>query len=80
MQVRRILTGIVGVVQSIIGVLSVIFACIAYFDFFGLRNWLNANLETLPFYLTVILVFGVFSIISGLFLIQESLELRFGGA
>lgn len=80
MQIRRILTGIVGVVQSIIGVLAVIFACIAYFDFFAVRNWLNANLGTLPFHLTVILAFGVFSIISGLFLIQESLELRFGGA
>lgn len=71
MRPRRILVAIVGTVQSAIGVLTVIFAYILYLDFFGLQAWLNATAEFLPLYMLALIVFGFFSIISGLFLLTE---------
>jgi hypothetical protein len=56
--------------------LAVIFGFILYFDFFNAQTWLNAPVELLPFYLFIIMVFGFFSIISGLFLLHEGLESR----
>lgn len=60
MRARRILAAIVGIAQGAIGVLAVIFAYILYFD--------------LPLHLFVLIVFGFFSIINGLFLLTEREE------
>ena len=71
MRPRRILGAIVGTVQGLIGVLAVIFAYILYIDFFGLQAWLDITAEFLPLYMLALIVFGFFSIMSGLFLITE---------
>ncbi|MDH5438606.1 MAG: hypothetical protein OEX76_06870 [Candidatus Bathyarchaeota archaeon] len=71
MRPRRILGAIVGTVQGLIGVLAVIFAYILYIDFFGLQAWLDVTAEFLPLYMLALIVFGFFSIMSGLFLITE---------
>ena len=76
MEVRRALTVIVGIVQSIIAVLIVIFACVLYFNFFDVQTWLNAAVKFSYVHLLALLVFGFFSIISGLLLVQEWLESR----
>lgn len=76
MKIRRTLTVIVGIVQSIIAVLIIIFACILYFNFFGVHTWLNAAVEFSYVHLLALLVFGFFSIISGLLLVHEWLESR----
>lgn len=76
MRPRRILVTIVGTLQSAIGVLAVIFAYILYFDFFDAQARLNTSVELLPFYLFAVIVFGFFSIISGLFLLYEGRESR----
>ncbi|MDH5266488.1 MAG: hypothetical protein OEW62_02280 [Candidatus Bathyarchaeota archaeon] len=76
MEDRRALTVIVGIVQSIIAVLIVIFACLLYFNFFDVQTWLNAAARFSYVYLLTLLVFGFFSIISGLLLVQEWLESR----
>jgi len=76
MGLRRILVAVVGALQAAIGVLAVIFALILYFDFFDVQTGLNAPVELLPFYLFVLMVFGFFSIISGLFLLHEGSESR----
>ena len=76
MGLRRILAAVVGALQVAIGVLAVIFACILYFDFFDVQTGLNIPVELLPFYLFALMVFGFFSIISGLFLFHEGLESR----
>jgi len=68
---RRILVAIVGTVQSMIGVLTIIFASILYIDLFGLQAWLNVTAEFLPLHMLVLLVFGFFSILSGLLLVCE---------
>jgi uncharacterized membrane protein len=71
MRPRRILGAIVGTVQGLIGVLAVIFAYILYIDFFGLRAWLDVTAEFLPLYMLALIVFGFFSIMSGLLLLIE---------
>lgn len=76
MKIRRTLTVIVGIMQSMIAVLIVIFACGIYFNFFGIQTSLNAAVESLYLHILALLVFGSFSIISGLFLVHEWLESR----
>ena len=71
MKPRRILGAIVGTVQGLIGVSAVTFAYILYIDFFGLRAWLDVTAEFLPLYMLTLIVFGFFSIMSGLFLLTE---------
>ena len=76
MGLRRILVAVFGMLQAAIGVSAVIFAFILYFDFFDVQTGLNTPVELLPFYLFALMVFGFFSIISGLFLFHEGLESR----
>jgi hypothetical protein len=76
MEVRRALTVIVGIVQSIIAILIVISACTLYFNFFDVQTLLNTAVEFSYVHLLALLVFGFLSIISGLFLVQEWLESR----
>lgn len=73
MDLRRILTGIIGALQGAIGVLAIMLGCILYFNFLGAQAILNVTAETLPLYLLVLIVFGVFSTISGFFLVSEGL-------
>lgn len=76
MKFRKPLAVIVGIIQSIMAVLAVIFSCSLYFNFFGIQTWLNLTVEFYHFHVLVLLVFGFFSIISGLFLVHEWLESR----
>jgi hypothetical protein len=71
MRPRRILVAIVGTLQSVIGLLAVIFAYFLYIDLFGLQAWLNGTAEFLPLHMLFLVVFGFFSIMSGLFLLTE---------
>lgn len=76
MKTRKILTAIVGIAQSVIAVLIVIFACILYFNFFGIQTLLGVAAESLYFHVLALLVFGFFSLVSGLFLAHEWAESR----
>jgi hypothetical protein len=70
MKVRGAVLKVVGVMQSVIGALAVIFAYLLYFDQFNLQNLINVSGD-LPLYLLILLLFGLFSIISGFCLICE---------
>ncbi|MCZ2809389.1 MAG: hypothetical protein O2V44_08550 [Candidatus Bathyarchaeota archaeon] len=74
MGLRRILAGFVGALQAAIGVLAVIFAYVLYHNFFDVQSLMNIS-ENVPVYMLLLFVFGFVSIISGLFLIHERLEL-----
>ena len=76
MKVRRALTAIVGVIQSMIAIFVFIFACIAYFGFYDIQTTLNAGMDFLYFHLLALLVFGSFFMMNGLFLVYEWLESR----
>ena len=71
MEIRRILSAIVGIVQCIMGILSGVLAVLLGFDIIEVQTVLNAPPELLSFYLLIFGLFSVFSIISGFFLIRE---------
>jgi len=71
MRLRRIPALIIGAVQSLIGVSAVVSAYALYTDFFSLREWLDVSNEFLSLYMLILIVFGFFSIMSGLFLLAE---------
>ena len=73
---RRILVAVVGWVQVLAGIIAVALVYILYQNFFDaqsvLQTILNIPLEdSLPFYLLLLLIFGLSWIISGFSLIQE---------
>ena len=72
-EARKTLAIVVGAAQGAVGVLAVIVAYILYIDFLGLEASLKVP-EFLPLYVLVLIVFGFFSIISGLFLLTEGEE------
>jgi hypothetical protein len=69
-EARKALVIVVGTAQSTVGVLTATAACILYSDFLGLGASLNVP-ELLPIYVLILIVFGFFSILSGLFLLTE---------
>jgi len=71
MEVRKIISRVVGVAQSGMGVLAVIFAYLLYYNLFDVQGMLNASAQNAPLYMLLLLIFGLFSVISGLFLIYE---------
>ena len=75
MRVKRALVAVVGVAQGAIGVLAVIFAYMLYHNFFNVQGLVSMSEENVPIYMLLLFVFGFISIISGLFLIHERLEL-----
>lgn len=76
MDARKTLMFIVGILQIMMALLIVIFACVLYFNFFDFQTWLNAAVEFSYVHLSALLVFGFFSIVSGLLLVQEWVESR----
>ena len=76
MKIQRTLTVIVGVTQSMIAMLTIIFACILYSNVLDVQTWLSATEESQHLHALVLLGFGFFSLISGLFLVYEWLESR----
>jgi hypothetical protein len=75
MTLRRILAAVVGTLQAATGALAVIFAYILYHIFFDVQGLMNISEENVPVHMLLLFVFGFVSIISGLFLIHERLEL-----
>jgi len=71
MEVRKIVSKVVGVAQSGIGVLAIIFCYILYYNLFDIQGMLNVSAQNVPLYMLVLLIFGLISVISGFFLIYE---------
>jgi len=62
---------VVGFTQSVIGAFATVFAYVLYHNFFGIQTLLNVPQQDLLLYMLILIVFGLLSIISGLFLINE---------
>lgn len=71
MSIRRKISIAVGLTQSTIGALASVFAYILYHDFFNIQGILNVSSQDVVSYMMVLIVFGVLSVISGLFLANE---------
>jgi hypothetical protein len=61
----------VGLAQSVIGVSATVFAFFLYHNFFGVQAVLNLHQKDVTLYMLILIVFGLLSIISGLFLVNE---------
>jgi len=72
MNKRRIISAIVGVIQSIVGFISAILAILLFLNILEVQIIFSIDPELLPLYLLIIGLFSTFSVISGLFLIRES--------
>jgi len=71
MEVRKIVSKVVGVAQSGIGVLAIIFGYILYYNLFDIQRMLNLSVQNVPLYILLLFIFGLLSVISGFFLIYE---------
>jgi len=71
LSIRRKVSIVVGLAQSMIGAFTAVFAYVLYHDFFGMQSVLNVPKKDVVLYMLVLIVFGLLSIISGLFLVNE---------
>ena len=72
MKVSRVLTAIVGAVQSAIGAVVMVLSLLLYLNILEFQTMFNLPSELLPFYLMVLGLFSLFSIISGVYLIRRT--------
>jgi len=61
----------VGVVQTAIGGISILFAFFVFYDIFNVQTVLGFVADSMGLYLWVFIIFGLLSVISGLFLLYE---------
>jgi len=61
----------VGLTQSIIGAFATAFAYMLYHNFLGIQTMLSVSSSDVLLYMLILIVFGLLSIISGLFLVNE---------
>jgi hypothetical protein len=71
MNTRTILSKTIGVIQAAIGGIAMVFAFLAFYNVFGIQTVLGVSPESIGLYLWVFIIFGLLSIISGLFLFYE---------
>ena len=72
MNPRKTLAKTIGVAQTTIGGIAMVFAFLSFYDVFGMQAMLGISKESIGLYLWVFIIFGLLSIISGLFLFYES--------
>jgi len=71
MNAKRILSKIVGLIQTAIGGLTMVFAFFLFYNVFGMQEILGVSAEGIGLYLWTFIIFGLLSVISGLFLFYE---------
>jgi len=71
MNARILLSKIVGLTQTIIGGIAMVFAFFFFYDVFGIQAMLGVSAEGIGLYLWVFIIFGLLSAISGLVLFYE---------
>jgi hypothetical protein len=71
MTIKKIVSKSVGLIQVILGGLTVFFGFILFNDFFNLQFMLGLSSEYIGLYLWILATFGILSTISGLILFYE---------
>jgi hypothetical protein len=61
----------VGLAQSLTGASATVFAFFLYHNFFGVQAMFNVPQKDVILYMLILIVFGLLSIIGGLFLVNE---------
>ena len=71
MNLKRILAKIIGLTQTVIGGVIMLFAFLIFYNLFNLQTALGFPSEAIGLYLWIFIIFGLLSVISGLFLFYE---------
>jgi hypothetical protein len=71
MNARKTLSKTIGLAQTTIGGIAMVFAFLSFNDVFGIQTMIGVSPESIGLYLWVFIIFGLLSIISGLFLFYE---------
>jgi hypothetical protein len=71
MEIRRIASKAIGSMQAIIGSAVVVFALLLFNNFLDIQALLGFPLQNTEMYVMVLVVFGLLSVISGLFLLSQ---------
>ena len=69
--IRKILAAAIGMIQISIGISSIVFIYIFYNNLFDFHDVFNIPMEQISFYMLFLTAIGLFSVISGLSLVQE---------
>jgi len=71
MSVRRVVSKTIGAAQAAIGMLTIVFAYALFHNFFDIQSILNVSTKNIALYMLLLSIFGLSSIVSGLFLVRE---------
>ena len=71
MNARKTLSKTIGVAQTTIGGIAMVFAFLSFYNIFGIQTMLGVSPDSIGLHLWVFIIFGMLSIISGLFLFYE---------
>lgn len=71
MEKRKILSSIIGITQSTIGIISAFVTLMLFLNLLDIQIFFNAPKELLPVFLLILSLFSIFSIVNGIFLIWE---------
>jgi hypothetical protein len=71
MNAKRILSKIIGLTQTAIGASIMLFAFLVFYNIFNIQTVLGFATEAIGLYLWAFIIFGLLSVISGLFLFYE---------
>lgn len=72
MNVKIALSKIIGFAQTAIGCIIMVFGFFVFYNIFNLQNAFSFSAEAVGLYLWTFIIFGLLSVISGLFLFYES--------
>ena len=70
-KIRRTLSKIIGVMQTVLGGIAMVFAFLSYYNVFGIQTIFGVSAESIGIYLWIFIIFGLLSVISGLILFYE---------
>jgi hypothetical protein len=70
MKTRKTLSQIIGLMQTAIGGVAIVFAFLTLYNIFNIQTMLGAT-EAVGFYFSVFIIVGILSVISGLFLLYQ---------
>jgi hypothetical protein len=71
MNTRIALSKVVGLIQAALGGFAMFFAFFLFYDIFNLQAAFGFPEASIGFYLWIFIIFGLLSVISGLFLFYE---------
>ena len=72
MNPKTILSKTIGLTQTTIGAATMLFAFLIFYNIFDLQTALGLAEEAIGLYLWAFILFGLLSVISGLFLFYET--------